>query len=1137
MRAPHTKGHSCFVVLSCLLGALSLSHVSACNSSDGEVAPYRLTPRAVVEPTGNDTGSWALFDRDTVNGWVPALDTDGRADVSLTLDASSSITALKVFGSSPYRVSLLTANQQLLAGPYNLAELGPQWNSFPLSNTHGRSSVLLRFEHTQGAEAPVPEIELWGNTATLPQMWQPSESYEDDIPSALADVVTAQTRSQIIGQAAADGAVCTSFELQLTRHPSAYRRAWLRYQTDGVFRPFVLTRAVNDGAMTRGHWVAASDASTFVHRVDPERLAQGRNDVHFCIPGEARSTIEISAVELIGELDHGSNIIESASVAPYDGVPSSSASILLEDSDESILVAPDQELVVAFDRLIAPEVVEIAADTDWTIRCVGISGDMHQLTGTPIQHGSVTEGAYAIDGGERERCAGLRLRPSSQTNVSGIRVFGSGSGRRIDFPRIVLASDREHFGHRAWVDGWATSPSEVGGGVRIAIDEVAQETEVGVFGAMLQRPANETGDWPVSITAILADGETFTRHFVLDREVTGVPGLSDGGSIDDGLTDEERAERFGEVGQTVEVEFRNGNGARVQLGTDVYVDVPPGALQRNSTISVTHLDALQLPPLDPGLINVTAPAARGYEFLPHGQQFRQVLDITLPYQESLIPSGYVPGDVQTFYYDEELERWEPLTRREVERGPSNPKVVRSLTDHFTVMINAIVVSPEHPQASSFNPNRLSGIKAATPAERVSLIAPPQATPYGDAGLSYPLDIPPGRLGVQPSLALTYNSSSGNGWLGVGWDLSVPSIGIDTRWGVPRYTHAVETETYTIGGQQLSPTAHREQPKPRAQGTVQLNGRTAKIFRPRIEGDFQRIARYGNGPKQYWWEVTDRNGIRSFYGGTPETGKEDSATLADDAGNIYRWALREIRDTHGNRVRFDCEEVTWTPPLPGGVSGRELYLSSVHYTLSSGQSSAPYRVVMLREEGRPDVIVSGRGGFKQATAERLRRVEVYYRNVLVRAWNLAYDQGPFSKSRLRSVTQFGVDNQPFPGNSHRFEYFDEVTQSSSVYTGFASGETWGGNQEEPDIGTVLPEEFFEFVGEADPTVLGGSRTREGGPHLYIGFSPGRTTKASLLRRESRRSFQRNRWTRRSSRHRRRQSPRPRIQEFRSLLLQS
>jgi hypothetical protein len=57
--------------------------------------------------------------------------------------------------------------------------------------------------------------------------------------------------------------------------------------------------------------------------------------------------------------------------------------------------------------------------------------------------------------------------------------------------------------------------------------------------------------------------------------------------------------------------------------------------------------------------------------------------------------------------------------------------------------------------------------------------------------------------MQPNLALTYSSGGGNGWLGVGWDISVPAITVETRWGVPRYDAAQESEVYLLDGQPLA----------------------------------------------------------------------------------------------------------------------------------------------------------------------------------------------------------------------------------------------------------------------------------------------------------------------------------------------
>src|SRR5215831_16444837 len=58
--------------------------------------------------------------------------------------------------------------------------------------------------------------------------------------------------------------------------------------------------------------------------------------------------------------------------------------------------------------------------------------------------------------------------------------------------------------------------------------------------------------------------------------------------------------------------------------------------------------------------------------------------------------------------------------------------------------------------------------------------------------TYPIAVPPGRHGVQPELNLVYNSQANNGWLGIGWDLSVGSIQRSAKNGVPIYDDTKDT---------------------------------------------------------------------------------------------------------------------------------------------------------------------------------------------------------------------------------------------------------------------------------------------------------------------------------------------------------
>jgi hypothetical protein len=222
----------------------------------------------------------------------------------------------------------------------------------------------------------------------------------------------------------------------------------------------------------------------------------------------------------------------------------------------------------------------------------------------------------------------------------------------------------------------------------------------------------------------------------------------------------------------------------------------PGAVRLPTGIGITPLPPGQLPKLDTGMTNVTARPRAGYRFTPHPQTFAESIEVSLPYDPDLLTAEFTAQDIYTYFYDDVALCWKPLERVSVDE---TNHVVTSLTDHFTDMINATVSAPEHPEGTSFNPNQIKGIQAANPGAGINLINPPQPNNQGENRLSYPIEVPAGRLGIQPQLLVSYNSTATNGWLGTGWDLATPVITVDTRWGVPRYSGTQETETYTLNG--------------------------------------------------------------------------------------------------------------------------------------------------------------------------------------------------------------------------------------------------------------------------------------------------------------------------------------------------
>ncbi len=60
---------------------------------------------------------------------------------------------------------------------------------------------------------------------------------------------------------------------------------------------------------------------------------------------------------------------------------------------------------------------------------------------------------------------------------------------------------------------------------------------------------------------------------------------------------------------------------------------------------------------------------------------------------------------------------------------------------------------------------------------------------GTAAYTIPVPITAGR-GLAPSLSLTYNSGSGNGIFGIGWDVEIPEFTIRTEKESPNMTEPI-----------------------------------------------------------------------------------------------------------------------------------------------------------------------------------------------------------------------------------------------------------------------------------------------------------------------------------------------------------
>src|SRR4051794_7430854 len=70
---------------------------------------------------------------------------------------------------------------------------------------------------------------------------------------------------------------------------------------------------------------------------------------------------------------------------------------------------------------------------------------------------------------------------------------------------------------------------------------------------------------------------------------------------------------------------------------------------------------------------------------------------------------------------------------------------------------------------------------------------------GTGSLNIPIVTSPGRGGIGPQLALSYDSGAGNGPFGLGWSLTIPNISRKTDKGLPRYYDASDSDTFILSG--------------------------------------------------------------------------------------------------------------------------------------------------------------------------------------------------------------------------------------------------------------------------------------------------------------------------------------------------
>jgi YD repeat-containing protein len=269
--------------------------------------------------------------------------------------------------------------------------------------------------------------------------------------------------------------------------------------------------------------------------------------------------------------------------------------------------------------------------------------------------------------------------------------------------------------------------------------------------------------------------------------------------------------------------------------------------------------------------------------------------------------------------------------------------------------------------------------------QVSLPIEGKGSVAGNSGAfaySVPIVVPPGRNGLTPQLALTYNSSGGNGFLGVGWNLPIGYVMRSTKNGVDYNCISSTTNpcfVFMLGG-----------------ASSELIPRTdwcSDCYGAKIESGFIQFRFIGNTH----WQAIDKSGTKYLFGQTPASRQDNP----DATTQVFKWALDEVTDTHSNSITYAYFK-----------DQGEIYIDKIDYQTN--------HIVFNRDNSRTDKPTLYGPNFGVTTVYRLSGIDIYSNwsgttGTLNRKYVLGYCGGGAGcavsntgRSLLGKVTQYGSD---------------------------------------------------------------------------------------------------------------------------------
>ncbi|UMX48274.1 MAG: FG-GAP-like repeat-containing protein [Candidatus Nealsonbacteria bacterium DGGOD1a] len=282
-------------------------------------------------------------------------------------------------------------------------------------------------------------------------------------------------------------------------------------------------------------------------------------------------------------------------------------------------------------------------------------------------------------------------------------------------------------------------------------------------------------------------------------------------------------------------------------------------------------------------------------------------------------------------------------------------------------------------ASAAGINSVNGLSVSVSNPATTKNQPDIDQNTGALTYSFPITVPPGRSGMQPNLALTYNSSNNEqgSIFGYGWSINIPYIQRLNKFGLNEMYHNTGSSEFFYSS---------------IDGEITSALDNSNLYFARTEnGDFNKYLLMDN-----YWIMHGKDGTQYKFG-------DYDASRQYDPGNtdhIYKWMLKEIRDTNNNFITFSYYK-----------DANQIYPESIKYT-GNGSTDGIFEVSFMKSWRPDNGIVSYDAGFPVTSNYYITEIDTKVNGNWAMKYFLNYNLNPTNTGAL--LNSIGTQAQAADG---------------------------------------------------------------------------------------------------------------------------